>query len=85
VSAASSSSRKKKGTPSGVPFVHPHSDPSVPCGLAEELALERVAVVEHDAAAAALWRARRYGPALAERAAAVAARAHVARLEGGSE
>jgi hypothetical protein len=72
---------KEKGSPVGEPFVHPHTHPSVPCGLAEELALERLAVVEHDAAAAALWQARRYGPALAERAAAAVAHARVRSLE----
>jgi hypothetical protein len=76
-----SSSSKEKGSPVGEPFVHPRTHPSVPSGLAEELALERLAVAEHEASAAALWRARRYGPALAERAAAAAARARVRTLE----
>jgi hypothetical protein len=53
----------------------------VPSGLAEELALERLAVAEHEQRAAELWRARRYGPALAELAAAASCRAHVRTLE----
>jgi hypothetical protein len=81
VSARRSSALNKKGSPSGEPFVHPRSNRSVPSGLAEELALERHAALEHAARAAALWRARCYADSLAESAAADAACARVRELE----
>jgi hypothetical protein len=49
--------------------------------LREELALERIALVEHEQRATSLWRARRYEAARAEQRAADEARAYVDELE----
>jgi hypothetical protein len=51
-------------------------------GLAEDLALERLAVADHERAAGELWRVGRYEESARERAEALAAWARVVRLEG---
>jgi len=54
---------------------------TTPSGLAEELALERAAIAEHERRAAELWSARRYEAARDHMARAAEARAQVRKLE----
>jgi hypothetical protein len=79
------SSATKKGSPVGEPFVHPRPNPSVPSGLAEELALESAAALDHEERAADLWRARQYAAARRELAAHEAAVARCRVLESALE
>jgi hypothetical protein len=51
-------------------------------GLAEDLALERLAVADHERAAGEAWQAGRYEESARERAEALAAWTRVVRLEG---
>jgi hypothetical protein len=50
-------------------------------GHAEELALEKLAVIEHERRADELWRQRNYAESLYERTQARYARANVAEME----
>lgn len=55
---------------------------SAPLGLAEEVALERAAIAEHEREAARLWQLRFYGASLEQRAKAEEARERLRELLG---